>query len=76
MMASLVRELYQAHNIIAHFSGSDPDILHIMPPLVVEKEHLDRFVSALDQILSGGLLRIVGAFLKDNVLQVAMPGKD
>ncbi len=75
MMASLVRELYKRHNIIAHFSGSDPTILHIMPPLIVEKTHLDQFVDALDSILSRGLIKIVGAFLTDNVLQVAMPKK-
>jgi acetylornithine/succinyldiaminopimelate/putrescine aminotransferase len=75
MMASMVRELYKRHDIIAHFSGSDPTILHIMPPLIVEKDHLDRFVNALDSILSRGLVWIVGEFLKDNVLQVAMPKK-
>ena len=75
MMASLVRELYKRHDIIAHFSGSDPAILHIMPPLIVEKEHLDRFVNALDDILSRGVLWIAGEFLKDHVLQVAMPKK-
>ena len=75
MMVSLVRELYRRHDIIAHFSGSDPTILHIMPPLIVEKDHLDHFVNALDSILSRGLVRIVGEFLKDNVLQVAMPKK-
>jgi len=75
MMASMVRELYNRHDIIAHFSGSDPARLHIMPPLIVEKDHLDRFIDALDNILSRGLVRIVGEFLKDNVLQVAMPKK-
>jgi len=76
MMASLVRELYTRHNIIAHFSGSDPTILHIMPPLIVEKAHLDQFVNALDSILSRGLVKIIGAFLTANALQVAIPKKN
>jgi len=69
MIASVVRDLYQSHNIIVHFSGSHPDILHIMPPLVIEQQHLDRFIDALDDILSRGLIRIVGAFLKDTLLK-------
>lgn len=75
MMVSLVRELYRRHDIIAHFSGSDPTILHIMPPLVVTKEQLDQFVNALDSILLRGFVSIVGEFVKDNVLQIAMPKK-
>ncbi len=75
MMVSLVRELYRRHDIIAHFSGSDPTILHIMPPLVVTKKQLDQFVNALDSILSRGFVSIVGEFVKDNVLQLVMPKK-
>lgn len=68
MMASLVRYLYEKHDIIAHFSASDPDILHIMPPLIVEQAHLDRLVTALDDILTQGLVKVVGSFVKNNLL--------
>ncbi len=68
MMVSIIRELYKRYNIIAHFSASDPDILHIMPPLIVEKHHLDQFVDALDDLLSRGLVKIVGEFIKGNLL--------
>ncbi len=75
MMVCLVRELYRRHDIIAHFSGSDPTILHIMPPLIVTKEQLDQFVTALDNILLRGFVSIVAEFVKDNVMQIAIPNK-
>lgn len=68
MMVSLLRFLYEQHDIIAHFSASDPDILHVMPPLIVEKHHLDRFIDALDDVLNKGFLPIMGSFVKSNLL--------
>lgn len=67
LIGSVMRELYQRYNIITHISPSDPDILHIMPPLIVEQSHLDTFVDALDDILSRGLVNIVGSFIKGNL---------
>ncbi len=65
-MASVIRDLFERHHILAHFAPSAPDILHIMPPLIVEKEHLDRFVDAIDDILQRGFIRTAGDFLKGN----------
>lgn len=67
MMASLIRGLYSKHNIIVHFSDSNIDTLHIMPPLVVEKEHLDKFVEAIDSILENGFISLVLDFVKENI---------
>ncbi len=67
MMASLIRGLYSKHNIIAHFSDSNIDTLHIMPPLVVEKEQLDKFVRAIDSILENGFISMVLDFVKENI---------
>jgi len=67
MMASLIRKLYQEHNILAHFSDSDIDVLHIMPPLIVEKEHLDKLVEAIDKILENGFISLATDFIKENV---------
>ena len=39
-----------------------------MPPLIVENAHLDRFIEALDEILSRGFLRIAGQFVKENLV--------
>jgi len=66
MMSSLIRVLYKKHNIMAHFSSSDIDILHVMPALIVENKHIDHFVDALDDILNEGFISLVGNFIKDN----------
>jgi len=67
MMASLIRELYNKHNIIAHFSDSNIDTLHIMPPLIVEREHIDVFIKAIDQILEKGFISLALEFIKENI---------
>ena len=66
-MASMVRDLYERHNLLAHFSPSSPDTLHIMPPLIVERNHLDLLVSSLDEILTTGFATMAGRFVKANI---------
>ena len=66
-MASMIRDLYERHNILAHFSPSSPDTLHIMPPLIVERNHLDLLVSSLDEILTTGFATMAGRFVKANI---------
>jgi putrescine aminotransferase len=65
LMASIIRELVREHHIVTHFAPSDPDLLHVMPPLIVETHHLDHFVQALDQVLSKNILELAAGFLKD-----------
>ncbi len=68
-MASIIRELFTRYGILVHFAPSSPDVLHLMPPLVVEEKHLDVFVEALDDLLERGLARVAAAFVKGNLLQ-------
>lgn len=63
-MACVIRELYREHGIITHFSGPDPDVLHIMPPLIVQRQHLDRLVDALDQVLSKSMVKLAAGLMK------------
>lgn len=65
MMAGLIRTLHEKHNILAHFSDSDIETLHIMPPLIVEKEHLDKFLGAIDDILKNGFIVLAFDLAKD-----------
>jgi acetylornithine/succinyldiaminopimelate/putrescine aminotransferase/FAD/FMN-containing dehydrogenase len=65
MMASLIRALYEKHNILAHFADSNIDTLHVMPPLIVEKEHIDKFVEAVDTILKEGFISLATNFVKE-----------
>ena len=67
MMASLVRTLFEKYFILTHFADSDTEVLHIMPPLIVEEEHLDAFVSSIDDILARGLILTAFDFLVSNI---------
>ncbi len=66
-MASMLRALNEQHNILAHFAPSSPDLLHIMPPLIVETGHLDTYVDALDDILTKGFAVMAAQFVKANI---------
>ena len=57
------------HNIILHFTPSNIDTLHIMPPLLVEYEHIDKLFEALDSIFSLNFARMINKFLKKIVLK-------
>jgi len=61
-MACLVRSLREEHGILAHFCDSDPTILHVMPPLVVEEAQIQAFGKALDASLGEGFLRSFAGF--------------
>ena len=67
-IASIVSTLYRDHNIIVHFSNSDLDILHIMPPLIISYDEIDKFIYALDKILQSGFTRNLSSFVKANVI--------
>jgi putrescine aminotransferase len=67
MIGSVVRELFDRHDIIAHFIAAHPDVLQVMPPLIVETSHLDRFVAALDDVLAQGWLKLAAKFIKGNL---------
>ena len=47
-----------------------------MPPLIVEKQHLDQFVDALDDLLNTGFTRIVAGFIAANVRDRLPSGSD
>ena len=68
-MASIIREMFTRYGILVHFAPSAPDVLHLMPPLVVEEQHLDLFAEALDDLLERGLARAAAAFVKGNLLE-------
>jgi putrescine aminotransferase len=71
-MASVVRVLLHEHGVLTHFCESDPGVLHLMPPLVVERAQIDRCTAALDDLLESGTVRtmtqLVAANLRERVL--------
>ena len=69
-MVAIVRALVDDHDIVAGFSSSDPDILQVLPPLVVTRDELAAFVDAIDVILTRGLRKVVADFAVKNLKEL------
>jgi acetylornithine/succinyldiaminopimelate/putrescine aminotransferase len=67
LICALTRELYERHNILVHFQPGARDLLHFMPPFVVQKHQIDKLVSALDDVLSRGLAETTIRFIAKNI---------
>jgi len=50
----LALRLLDEHGIVVQTAVNDPGVLKVMPPLVVQGAHIDRFVQALDGLLGEG----------------------
>lgn len=70
LIGGVTRELYERYNILVHFQPGARDILHFMPPLVVEERHIDALISALDDIFSRGISDTTIQFITKNIKQV------
>ena len=47
----IVTALFSKHRILAQVAGHGLDVVKILPPLIIGKEEIDRFVGALDAVL-------------------------
>lgn len=70
LISGMTRELYDHHNILAHFQPGARDILHFMPPMVIQKEHVDRLIAALDAIFAKGVAETTISFVAKNIRSV------
>ena len=52
-MQHVALQLMKEHRIVAQSAVNDPGVLKVMPPLVVGRDEIDRFVGALDAVLTG-----------------------
>ncbi len=48
----LVTSLFQKHRILTQIAGHEMDVLKILPPLIIGEREIERFVSALDSVLT------------------------
>ena len=48
----LVTSLFQKHRILTQIAGHAMDVLKILPPLIIGEREIDRFVTALDSVLT------------------------
>jgi len=53
--------------LLTHFTPPRPDILVIMPALIIKESEIDYFVDSIDKILKIGLLRLFKKFLIGNI---------
>jgi acetylornithine/succinyldiaminopimelate/putrescine aminotransferase len=69
LIASILNELFVGHNILVHFSVSDPNVLQITPPLTIKREQINHFIQSIDEVLSQGILQIIKKFILNNLIQ-------
>lgn len=67
MIGALNRELYVRHNVLTHFQPGALDIMHFMPPLIVERQQIDQVVDGIDEILTRGLADTTVKFVAANI---------
>jgi len=70
LIGALTRELFERHDILVHFQPGARDLIHLMPPFIVEHEEIDRLLVALDDILERGLARPTISFVVKNLQRV------
>jgi len=48
----LVTSLFKKHRILTQIAGHAMDVMKILPPLIIGEKEIDRFVTALDSVLT------------------------
>ncbi len=74
-IASVVRELAVKEHLLVHFSASHPQILHLMPPLVVSEAQITQAVDAIGRVLEKGFPALVRDFVAQQ-FKAFLPGGD
>ena len=59
--------LLRDHGVLVAFTEYNRNVIRLEPPLICEREHVDTFCDALDELLSRGIVGIVKDFVKSQV---------
>ncbi|TIU87159.1 MAG: aspartate aminotransferase family protein, partial [Mesorhizobium sp.] len=59
--------LLRDYDVLVAFTEYNRNVIRLEPPLICQREHVDRFVEALDSLLSRGIVSIVKDFVKSQV---------
>ncbi|QRM56088.1 aspartate aminotransferase family protein [Sinorhizobium sp. BG8] len=70
LIGAMTRDLYERHDILVHFQPGARDILHFMPPFIVQEHQIDKLISALDDILTRGITDATVRFVAKNIKRV------
>ncbi len=58
--SSLLRD----HDVLVAFTEYNRNVVRLQPPLIASRENVDQFITALDAVLGGGVVKIVTDFIK------------
>jgi 4-aminobutyrate aminotransferase-like enzyme len=53
--------------VLVAFTEYNRNVIRLEPPLICRREHVDRFIEALDSLLSRGIVAIVKDFVKSQM---------
>jgi len=56
--------LFRDYDVLVAFTEYNRNVIRLEPPLIVGRAEIDRFIEALDDLLSRGVGRIVGDYVK------------
>ncbi|MGI9356130.1 MAG: aspartate aminotransferase family protein, partial [Rhizobiaceae bacterium] len=56
--------LLRDHDVLVAFTEYNRNVVRLQPPLITTRENVAMFITALDKVLSGGVVKIVTDFLK------------
>jgi acetylornithine/succinyldiaminopimelate/putrescine aminotransferase len=59
--------LLRDYDTLVAFTEYNRNVIRLEPPLICRREHVDRFIEALDSLLSRGIVSIVKDFVKSPV---------
>jgi acetylornithine/succinyldiaminopimelate/putrescine aminotransferase len=56
--------LLRDHDVLVAFTEYNRNVVRLQPPLITTHQNVDQFITALDKVLSGGVVKIVTDFIK------------
>jgi acetylornithine/succinyldiaminopimelate/putrescine aminotransferase len=59
--------LLRDYDVLVAFTEYNRNVIRLEPPLICGREHVDRFIEALDGLLSRGIVAIVKDFVKSQM---------
>ncbi|MGC8927889.1 MAG: aspartate aminotransferase family protein [Myxococcota bacterium] len=65
---AVIRELFVNHNILVGLTSSNPSVIRLHPPFIINREQVDEFLNALAKVLSKNPLSLIGNLIKNGIL--------
>ncbi|MEM0899010.1 MAG: aspartate aminotransferase family protein [Pseudomonadota bacterium] len=60
--------LLRDHDVLVAFTEYNRNVVRLLPPLIMEKHHVDHLIGAMDELLGRGPTGIVASFIKSKVV--------